>query len=337
MICRALVVGLGSIGARHLRLLREALPEAEIMVLRHSDCDEPIPFADGCTTHLEEACAFSPQVAIIASPAPFHLETAQALAACGTHLLIEKPLAVSSKGVAAFLADCATLGVLVQVGYNLRWLETLQRFRSELHAGRIGDVQAVHCEIGQYLPGWRPGSDYRQTVSARRELGGGVLLELSHELDMLRWVFGEVDWIGGWIGRLGKLEIDVEDCAHLNLGFAGGCVGSLGMDFLRQNTTRCCTAIAEAGSLRWDAVAGEVSLFMPEIGHWQVLMQQTSHRDDSYRTQITRFLDAVANGRIDTLAATGEDGLAVLYMIEAARQSAEDNGRRCRISKGAKV
>lgn len=328
MIRRALIAGFGSIGARHLRLLRELLPEAEILVLRHSDCSVFIPQADGCITSVEEACAFAPQVAIISSPAPFHLETAQALAACGTHLLVEKPLTDSTEGVASFLTDCAANGVLVQVGYNLRQLDTLQRFRAELNAGRIGAVQAVRCEIGQYLPDWRPGSDYRQSVSARRELGGGVLLELSHELDMLRWVFGEVEWVGGWTGGLGALEIDVDDCAHLTLGFANGSVGLLGMDFLRRDTTRHCTAIAEAGSLKWDAITGQVSLFTPEAGQWQILFEQKPHRDESYRKQINLFLNAVYRGHILKPAASGKDGLAVLRIIETARQSAENEGRR---------
>lgn len=335
MISRALVAGLGSIGARHLRLLREVLPAAEILILRHNDCREPVPGADGCTTSLDEACIFAPQVAIIASPAPFHLETARALASCGTHLLIEKPLAASTAGVEAFLAYCAAKGALVQVGYNLRMLETLQQFRLELNTGSIGKVQAVRCEIGQYLPSWRPGSDYRQTVSARRDLGGGVLLELSHELDMLRWVFGEIDWVSGWSGQLGTLDVDVEDSAYLNLGFSSGVVGSVGMDFLRHDTTRCCTAIAEGGTLRWNGVSGQVSLFSPENNQWQVLVEKKPDRDASYREQIRLFVEAVASGEPPQVAAIGADGLAVLNIIDAAKRSTENNGQLCLVSKEA--
>lgn len=328
MIKRALVVGLGSIGSRHLRLLRQAVPKAEILVLRHSGCDEKIPYADGCVTSLRDACSFAPEVAIIASPAPFHLEAARALANGGCHLLIEKPLADHPDGVVSFLEACAARGVIVQVGYNLRMLNTLQRFRDELASHRIGNVQVVRCDTGQYLPSWRSGGDYQNTVSARKDLGGGVLLELSHELDLLRWVFGEVDWISGWLGQQGALEIDVEDCVHLNLGFADGSVGALAMDFLRRDTTRSCLAIGEAGTLKWDAVAGEVSLFTPDLGEWTVIHQEKPDRDESYRVQIELFLQAAADGRTDEIAASGEDGLAVLNMIEAARRSANTGARK---------
>lgn len=327
MVHRALVAGLGSIGLRHLRLLREALPNAEILVLRHSECGESLPHADQCTTSLKEACAFQPEVAIIASPAPFHLETAGALAEQGTHLLIEKPLAASTLGVATFLEQCAKNNVLVQVGYNLRFLETLQQFRQELANGRIGKILSVRCEIGQYLPGWRPARDYRETVSAQRKLGGGVLLELSHELDMLRWVFGEVDWLSSWNGKLSSLQIDVEDCAYMNLGFSNGVVANLCMDFLRQDTTRCCTAIGDAGTLRWDAVAGEVSLFTSEANKWETLFQKTLGRDASYREQIRTFLEAIPNHQMPPGVSAGEDGLAVLYLISAAIKSAENGGQ----------
>lgn len=332
MIKRALVTGLGSIGTRHLRLLRECLPQADIRVLRHSGCTDKISDADGCFTDLRDACAFAPQAAVIANPAPFHLTAARALAEAGAHLLIEKPIADRLDGVADLLAVCATHGRVLQIGYNLRMLETLQHFRAELLAGRIGAVQVVRCEIGQYLPDWRPGTDYRSGVSAKRGLGGGVLLELSHELDMLRWVFGEFAWVGAWIGQQGTLDIDVEDCAHLSLGFAAGPVGQLGIDFLRRDTTRVCTAIAEAGSLRWDAVAGQVALYDPAAGGWKVLCAQRPDRDATYRAQLCRFLEAIELGVVQSGVATGDDGLAVVQIIEAARRSAAADGRRIYIS-----
>lgn len=328
MVDRALIVGLGSIGLRHLRLLREALPNAEIWVLRHSECDETVEYADKCTTTIKAACGFQPEIAIIASPAPFHLEAATQLAEQGTHLLIEKPLSASTEGVGAFLRECEKKDVLVQVGYNLRFLESLQRFKNEISdGGRIGKSLSVRCEVGQYLPGWRPAKDYQNTVSAQSKLGGGVLLELSHEFDMLRWVFGHVDWVSSWTAKLSSLEIDVEDCAYINLGFSSGLVANLCMDFLRHDTTRCCTAIGEFGTLRWDAVAGTVTLFKPEANSWEIVIEKVPERDASYREQIRTFLDAVVRRRLPPRVSSGKDGLAVLNLVSAAIKSAESNGQ----------
>lgn len=343
MIRRALVAGLGSIGRRHLRLLRAALPEADIRVLRLSGCDGVIEHADGCFSRLDEACAFAPELAVIASPAPFHIATATALADAGSHLLVEKPVSDGTAGVAELIALCAARGQVFQVGYNLRFLETLQCFRAEVAAGRIGTVQAVRCEIGQYLPDWRPEADYRATVSAQKALGGGVLLELSHELDLLRWVFGEVDWLSAWIGRQSALEIDVEDSAMLQIGFSSGSVAQLGMDFLRHDTTRTCTALGAEGSLRWDAVAGRVDHFDSEAGRWTQVMQVPPERDASYRAQIAALLAAIAEGpgqaALPTaqhqIAARGTDGLAVMLLVEAARRSDATQGLRIQMGEAA--
>lgn len=330
MIHRAVVAGLGSIGRRHLRLLRAALPDSDIRVLRHSKCECAIDGADGCFSRLEDACAFAPDLAVIASPAPFHIATATALAETGAHLMVEKPVSSTSAGVAELIALCAARGLVFQVGYNLRFLETLQCFRAELEADRIGTVHSVRCEIGQYLPGWRPDLDYRRTVSAQKALGGGVLLELSHELDMLRWVFGEVGWLSAWTGRQGSLEIDVEDSAMLQIGFADGPMAHLSMDFLRHDTTRVCTALGNAGSLRWDAVVGRVDHFDPRTGNWSNVMQIMPERDASYRAQITAFLAAVG-GAPGQVAAQGADGLAVMRLVEAARCSDAQQGLRIQI------
>lgn len=331
MIERVLIAGHGSIGQRHLRLVRDALPQADIRILRHRPCDAIPDLANGCYDSLDAACAFAPQAAVIASPAPFHVGTAQALAAVGCHLLVEKPLAATEVGVPALLRLAHERHLTLQVGYNLRFLPSLSEFRARIQAGAIGRVLSIRSEIGQSLPTWRPGVDYRQGVSARRDLGGGVLLELSHELDYLRWIFGEVVWVNAWLGRQSDLEIDVEDTAHLTLGFAPAGtspapVAALSLDYVRHDTTRQCTAIGEQGSLRWNGLTGEID-FYPAVGtSWQSVYRHTHQRDDSYRAQWQHFQSCVQSGR--TPRVTGEDGLAVLRIVAAARQSATAQGAR---------
>jgi predicted dehydrogenase len=327
---RVLIAGLGSAGARHLRLARALLPEADIRVLRRA-ADAPVPEgANGCFAQLEQALAFAPQLAVVATPATLHLPTAQALVEAGAHLLVEKPLAAASEGVSGLLDACRVRDRVLLVGYNLRFLPSLRRFREALHAGLVGEVHSVRCEVGQHLAEWRPGTDYRLGASARRELGGGVLLELSHELDYLRWIFGEVQWVSAFLGRQGQLEIDVEDTAHLLLGFAGAgrarpLVASASLDFIRHDPTRACTAIGALGSLRWDALEGSVRHYAAGSGGWTELFRQAPVRDDSYQAQ-WRHLLACIEGR-EAPVVSGEDGLQVLRIVEAARRAADSGAR----------
>ena len=325
---RLLIAGHGSIGQRHLRISRSLLPNADIRVLRRQKCESVPEYADGCISSLDEALAFAPQAAVIASPSPFHMETAQPLAEVGVHLLVEKPLAASLDGVSQLITTCAACGNVLMTAYNLRFMPSLQQYRNLIQSGHIGRVLSVRCDTGQYLPSWRPGSDYRQGVSAARTLGGGVLLELSHEIDYLRWIFGKVIWVRAALSRQSDLEIDVEDTAHLILGFETDengrkLIANLNMDFVRQDTTRQCLAIGERGSLRWNGLTGTVEFFTAGGSEWAQVYAHPPQRDESYTAEWGHFLDCICDRATPLI--NGQDGLAVLNIIEAARHSASAN------------
>ena len=193
LISRILIVGLGSAGTRHLRLARELFPDSQIKVLQHRTQSTIPQFSDGCFLTMVEAIQFAPQIAIIANPSTFHVNVAQELAQAEIHLLIEKPLSSSLEGVARLIETCKDRKSILMIGYNLRFSPSLQHFRKLLGEGIISSLLSVRCEVGQYLPSWRPESDYRQGVSAKKELGGGALLELSHEIDYIQWIFGKIN------------------------------------------------------------------------------------------------------------------------------------------------
>lgn len=340
-IKRILIVGLGSIGKRHLRLARELFPQADIRVLRHQVAESVPEYSNGCFYDIEHAIQFAPQIAVIANPAPFHVAIAQRLADSGANLLVEKPIAANEEGIGLLLESVRARGTVLLTGYNLRFLPSLQKFRDLLEAKEIGQVWSVRCEIGQYLPSWRPDTDYRQNVSARHELGGGALLELSHEIDYLRWIFGEIDQVSARIGRQSNLDIDVEDTAHLILGFAPGddgrrLVGTLNMDFIRHDTTRLCTVIGEKGCLRWNGLTGVVEKFEVGAKEWrEQFRHQHQQRDDSYLAEWRQFLSCIAEKKEPLIS--GEDGLKVLRIIEAARLASKTGSQMQVAGNPAKV
>ena len=335
MIKHILIVGTGSIGRRHLRIAREQFPNAEVKVLGHRAAREVHEFSNGYLTTIEEAIQFDPQIAIIANPSTFHIPVAKELAKSGTHLLIEKPISSTTDGVFELIETCKENNCALQVGYNLRFSPSLQNFRELLHEGVIGNFLSVRCEVGQYLPTWRPEYDYRQGVSANKNLGGGVLLELSHELDYLQWIFGDIDWVRATVMQQSSLEIDVEDSAHLTLGFISKTserqlIGTLNMDFIRHDQTRICTAIGSKGSLMWDGIAGEVSVFEGGASSWKQLFTHTPLRDETYLAEWQEFINCVDSGRAPSV--TGQDGLRVLEVVESARSSAS-TGAQVSVSK----
>lgn len=325
MLKRVLIVGLGSIGTRHARLVREVAPGVEVIALRHQDYEGPLPVGiDHSVSSLAAALKLAPQAAVIATPASYHLDVALPLASAGVHLLVEKPISNTTHGVSELIDVCRARGVTLMTGYNLRFFPSLQRFREFLQEKRVGSVLSIRAEVGQFLPSWRPDSDYRETVSAKAALGGGVLLELSHEIDYLRWLFGEIEWVSAIQRKQSGLEIDVEDTAHLILGFAHEpaaepVIAALSMDFIRHDTTRTCTVIGETGSLRWNVLTGTVEILEQGGSSWKTLFADASQRDDSYLAEWRHFLACTAGGAPPIIS--GHDGLAVLRVVEAARHS----------------
>jgi predicted dehydrogenase len=277
-------------------------------------------------TTIQDAKEFSPEIAVLCTPSTSHISLALDLAKSDAHLLIEKPISQSSAGVLELLEECASRNVVLMVGYNLRYLKSLQEFRRHVSEGLIGKPLSVRCEVGQYLPNWRPKMDYRECVSAKRELGGGVLLELSHEIDYLRWIFGEVDWVRATLLRQSELEIDVEDTAHLTIGFekrnAGRqLIANLNMDFIRHDTSRSCTVIGDRGSLRWDGILGEVSVIQADKKAWETLFVNDNGIEETYILEWQEFIEAIKEKRDP--AVTGADGLRVVEIIEAALLSSK--------------
>ncbi len=326
---RMLVVGAGSSGSRHVRILRELRPDIEVAILRHEVCDDAKSESLGvehCFTSIEDALSFTPDAAIIANPSPMHLDVAMPLAKAGVHLMVEKPIASSADGVGQLIDLCAEQDIRLMTGYNLRFLRTMAYFRGLLRQGRVGQMLSVKTEVVQYLPEWRPDVDYRETVSAQKKLGGGVLLELSHEIDYLLWLFGRVELVRASVIQQGGLDIDVEDTAHLQLGFRQDDVDeqlvvTLDMSFLRRETIRQCTVVGEFGTLRWDGVSGRVELLPIDGEQWEELLLDRPERDFTYRQELKHFISCVENG-IDP-SISGRDGEAVLTVVDAARLSSE--------------
>ena len=324
---RVLIVGLGSIGRRHLVNLKLIEPAAHITIWhqrskRQHVAEAPSP-ADCVVYSLEDALDTKPNVALITNPASLHIETGLALTQQGIHLFIEKPLSNTLDGVDELLDLCRQRGLVLMVGYNFRFYRPLQVMRQALQEGRIGCIIAVRSEAGQFLPEWRPGSDYRQSVSARHDLGGGAVLELSHELDYVRWLVGEVKTVSAQVGHLSDLEIDVEDTAEIILQFRNGAIGSVHLDMVDRATTRTCRIIGTGGTLTWDGACHLVRLFSAVTNTWLDLHPvETIDRNEMYVAELRHFLDCVRGNDIPIVS--GDDGRQVLEIALAAKQSSQD-------------
>ena len=235
----ALIVGLGSIGALHRAVLRELGVAVETVSRRAGK---------GSFRSVAEAVdAVDPDYVVVATETEHHLQSLAELVDTGFsgHVLVEKPYA--DQLVEPLAHEFQALGV----GYNLRFHPSVTVFRSALSGIRVLSAQV---RVGSYLPEWRPGQDYRRTSSAGP--GGGVLLDLSHELDLVHWLLGPGEVIFGETVRSGTLEINNEDVAVGVIELIEGGPVCIEMNYLDRIPVRTFTATTTNGTIALDLITG---------------------------------------------------------------------------------
>jgi predicted dehydrogenase len=300
---KALVVGLGSAGRR----LRDAAVQTGCDVASVSR--RP---GSGEFTSLEDAAAWGAEVVVVATPTALHVDALRWAVDRGVHVYVEKPLASSPRGLQALLDGADRAGLVVATGYNLRFHPALEAIKEAVDSGRLGRLLAVRAEAGQFLPDWHPESDYRPSYAARHDLGGGALFTLSHELDYVRWIAGEVTNSWGLVRHVSSLELEADDIAEVVLEHEHGALSSVHTDFLDRSYNRRSRWIGEHATIAWDW-PGPVTLLPEGTILW---------RDDSFDLGTTYlrgmddFIDAVRVGR--AARCTGRDGLRIVELCEAA-------------------
>jgi predicted dehydrogenase len=266
-----MVAGCGSIGKRHIKNLR-ALGVKEIIAFdTRADRRAEIKAQSGIETvdHLDEAWKKQPDAIVVAAPTAMHMPLALEAAERGVHLFIEKPLASAWDGVEQLIELVDRNELVSLVGCNLRFHPGLITVKRLLSEERVGRIIGARVEVGHYLPDWHPWEDYRQTYSARADLGGGVILDAIHEIDYIRWLLGEITGVFCLAGKLSHLEIDTEDSAALLLRFENAAIGEIHLDYIQRPYSRSCQILCEEGTIRWDYVTGEVCWYSASAKNWQ--------------------------------------------------------------------
>lgn len=313
-----LVLGCGSIGQRHLR----NAAAAGVTALHAFDPDparRAAAEALGATVHaeLEAALACGAEAVFVCTPPVAHIPLARAALATGAHLFVEKPLSHDLHGVDALVTAAEAAGRVFMVGYNLRFHLGIARLLEVAASGELGELVAVRAEFGQYLPDWRPTQDYRQGYNAHRDQGGGVLLDVSHEIDYLRALTGEIEAVYCLARTTGRLEVDTEDLAALVMRARGDVPVSLHLDCLQRTYSRTCKVVGSAGTAVWDYGRGlDVYTVATRAWRHEALVPDPNLM---YVRQFERFRACVAGEAAPPVG--GKEAARVLRIVDAARRS----------------
>ena len=319
-----LVVGCGSIGRRHAA---NAAGLADVSVA-DLDAGKAADVAQllgvGAFPSVEAALASAPDAVVIATPHHSHLPLASNAVAAGADVLIEKPIACSLVGIDGFAREAKRSGRRVRVVCNMRFHPAVAALRMALPM--VGRPLFARAHYGSYLPNMRPGADYRALYCASAEAGGGVILDAIHEIDYLVWLFGPVERVVAEAGRLGDLDIDVEDYATMNLTHSGGVRSEIHLDYLQRSKRRGCEIVGSEGTLIWSSEGKTpeqcIVRFRPpgEAEDRIILNQPNLDTAAPYVELMQRFLvGGVGDGDLADI----RGGAHALAIALAARQSAE--------------
>lgn len=283
---KVLLIGLGSIGRRHLKVLQNIGGlELAAMRTRKGTLHEASDVAE--FYNVEAALAFNPDGVVVCNPTSLHVSSVKPFLKAGAKALIEKPIAHSQEE-AKKLSSYASQ---IRVAYCMRFLPVSKYFRSALD---LNDVFKVSFKRSFYLPKWHPYADYRKEYTARKDLGGGVIRTLSHEIDLgIHWL-GRPNSTHGVVDKLSPLAIDVDDFAFLSMKMQNGARVNLEMDYFSPSNVNIGELFTSQGKYEWNAEFLHFTSF--DDNKAQELLKFDQVFDSIYHDQMIDFMEFIENG-----------------------------------------
>jgi len=320
MIEKVVVIGFGNISKRHCANLKLLYPSVKVYGMSSSGrFPSTLPTnTDAVLTSFEEVILLNPNFVIVASPATYHKEHAEKLIKSGIPVLLEKPISASLSDAKELVNCSKQSGTITAVGYCLRYLTSSLKMKELLENHFLGRVYNFNINIGQYLPDWRPGKDYKNSVSASKSLGGGALRELSHDIDYAQWLLGPLNFEFGILRTSQELELDVEDLVDVVFTTKLNVVCNLHMDFLQKQPSRKCTIIGEKGRLDWDLIKNTIQFYGADATE-MVFNESEWDKNNMYIDMLIDFINKI--NFQENRCITVEEAHDVISLIEDIEKS----------------
>ncbi|MCM1482735.1 MAG: Gfo/Idh/MocA family oxidoreductase [Muribaculaceae bacterium] len=284
-----LVTGLGSIARKHIAALHDALPNERhtIYALRSGHGgSSPAPEGVISVTDIADVPMDRMDFALISNPTSAHAATIEMLLPYGLPLMIEKPV-FDTPDYPHILEQAERRRILTYVACNLRFLPCLEFVKEYVASRRVNEVNA-YC--GSWLPGWRPGTDWRKCYSAVPSLGGGVHLDLIHELDYVRWIFGTPQCTRSVLRSRSSLDIEAVDYANYCMIYPGFCASVI-LNYYRRDYRRTLEIVCDDAT-----VTADLSLDRVTDASGRELFTSGLRIADTYRLQMEYFTQLVRSG-----------------------------------------
>lgn len=265
----------------------------------------------------QEAFAWKPDFMIVSNPTSLHLEFLLKAIDHNIDALIEKPVAGSYKQIRKVEDKILRRKNMVCAGFNLRFHPIIRQVKQILSDGRYGKPLKADLFVGDYLPNWHPYEDYRQSYASRKEMGGGALRTLCHEIDLGQYWLGDYDELFSRVSKISDLDIDVDDNADINAVMRNGTLVNITMDYLNPVLERRGKILFEKGSLEYSFSKMNVTFTDYATRENELLLKVDNYDYNvQYICQMEQFI-AKTGGQICTL----EEGINVTRIIDKCEES----------------
>lgn len=280
-----LIVGLGSIGKKHLDALHKLKVNGKVYALR-STLNNPIEEGVENVYSLDDVKE-KIDFAIISNPTNKHFDYINLLAKRSIPLLIEKPSVDALDGVEDLLRVIEEKKIITYVACNLRFHPCIV-YLKEIIRKEVLRVNEVSVYCGSYLPNWRPNRNFREVYSANKSMGGGVHLDLIHEIDYTTWIFGFPSQYTSILRNVSSLNIDAIDYANFNLQYDSFTV-NINLNYFRRDTKRQIEIVHENGTIITDLIKNEIRNEKDDI----IFKDPEYSSIDSYTAQLDYFMNCL--------------------------------------------
>lgn len=287
-------VGIGQIAKRHIRNLHKIYKELKreliIDALRREDSDS-LDFMEDISKVFFSIKDLPKDydTIFLTNPTEYHAETLLQLHEHGKHFFIEKPI-TSISTIDKLKLFKERKNSIYYVACPLRYSKVIQYLKKEINPET---VKCVRCISSSYLPEWRPGIDYRESYSARKDMGGGVAADLIHEWDYISFLFGIPSEVKSFTGKVSNLEISSKDYAIYIARYFDKMIAELHLDYFGRKTIRKIEIFTEEETIIGDLVEGEVVYL--NAGKTIKLKE---HRDSYQERELRYFLDMI-DGKVE--------------------------------------
>lgn len=253
MIKKILIISYGSIAQKHIKNIRQISKTIKIGILRSKN-KTSINSKYLIFNKISQAIEFKPDAIFICSPANTHIYYLKKFDGICKNIFIEKPLCSNINQIRSIKVKKK---INLQLGYFLRYHPHLHKIKKIIKSKIYGKIKFAQIEVGQYLPDWRPNIDYIKTVSSQKKLGGGVMRELSHEIDYAIWLFGIPEYLFCKNKKLSKLKINVEDFSLIYFDYPKEKkIVQINLNMFQRNSSRSCIIHFEKKTLKIDFIKG---------------------------------------------------------------------------------